>query len=136
MRALSTLTQLPTTKGQIKDYVEAVKNDILGGYINPLESAIILKSLEDVVKALRSDKDVKDYIWEEVNRHNEKTISFANAEIKKVNRRTYVFDGDAELEMLEDQEKEIKQLIKNRKELLKLDREPNVEEIMQINLAK
>jgi len=91
MNAISTLTILPKTKGEIKNYVEAVKTDILSGYVNPLESALLLKSFEDIVKALRSDDEIKRYIELEADKYTEKTIEFGGAKIAKSERTSYDF---------------------------------------------
>ncbi len=126
MRALSTLTQLPTTKSQIQTYVEAVKNDIIGGYIPAEESAIILKSFEDIIKALRGDKDIKEYLQDECEKYNEKTINYRNAQITKSSKATYDFNNcqDSVWNDLKNEEAQIKAALKGRETWLKTIKEP------------
>lgn len=91
MNAISTLTILPKSKTEIKNYVESVKADILSGYINPLESALLLKSFEDIVKSLRGDNEIKRCIELEADKYTEKTIDFGGAKIAKSERTSYDF---------------------------------------------
>lgn len=89
MNAISTLTILPQTKSDIDNYVQLLKADILSGYINPLKSALMLKSFEDILKALKSDEEIKRYIREESDKYTEKTIDFEGAKLSKQDRQSY-----------------------------------------------
>lgn len=122
-RAISTLTQLPTSGTQITEYVTQLKNDIIGGYIPATESAIIIKSFEKIIEELKKDKDVKDYLYSECEKYQEKTIEVNGAQIQKTSRTTYDFSRDEEYSMLKDQERELKAMIKARETILKVDRE-------------
>lgn len=124
--ALSTLTILPTTKSGIDNYVEQVKNDILSGYIKPELTAIVLKSFEDIVKALRADKDIKEFIQDACDLHNEKTFEYGDAKFTKSERPTYDFKAceDPEWLNLSMQEMKIKGAKKTREDWLKKLNEP------------
>jgi len=89
--ALSTLTNLPTTRSQIADYVELVKNDILSGYVKPELAAIMLKSFEEIVKSLRSDNEIKDHIQDACDLHCEKSFEYGDTKFTKSERPTYNF---------------------------------------------
>jgi hypothetical protein len=121
MNAISTLTILPKTKAEITSYVEAIKQDILSGYTNPLESAIMLKSFEDIVKALRLDTEIKRYIEFETEKYTEKTIEYAGAKIAKSERTSYQFENcnDSLLNELVMKKTQIDAEIKGREAWLK-----------------
>lgn len=89
--AISTLTNLPTTRTQIADYVELVKNDILSGYVKPEVAAIMLKSFEEIVKSLRADKDIKDHIQDACDLHCEKSFEYGDVKFTKTERPKYDF---------------------------------------------
>jgi hypothetical protein len=118
-RALSTLTQLPTTATQIKSYTTALKDDILSGYIPGEESAIILKSFEEILKALKSDPEIKKYLQNECEKYTEKTIDYKGAKITKSQRKVFDYSSDDEWSELKEQEKDVKAYIKSREEILK-----------------
>lgn len=89
--AISTLTNLPTTKSQINDYVEAVKNDILSGYIKPEVAAITLKAFEEIVKGIRGDKEIKDFIQDACDLYAGKSFEFGDTKFTKSERPNYHF---------------------------------------------
>lgn len=122
-RALSTLTQLPTTGNSIKVYTDALKNDILSGYIPGEESAIIIKSFDSILKALKDDNDIKEYLQSECEKYTEKTIDYKGAKITKASRTVYDYSSDEEYSELKEQEKDIKAYIKSREEILKRNRD-------------
>lgn len=122
-RSLSTLTQLPTTSTQIKSYQKSIKDDILSGYIPAEESAIIIKSLEEIVKGLKADVEIKEYIQDSADKYNEKTFEYKGAKLTKSERTTYDFSSDEEYSELKEQEQDIKSYIKAREEILKRNRD-------------
>ena len=126
MNAISTLTILPKTKGEINNYVNAVKADILSGYINPLESALLLKSFEDIVKSLRGDSEIKRCIEMEADKYTEKTIEFAGAKISKSERTAYGFEncGDSVWNELTMKKAQIDAELKGRETWLKTITKP------------
>lgn len=89
--AISQLTNLPTTRTQIADYVDLVKSDILSGYVKPEVAAIMLKSFEEIVKSLRADKDIKEHIQDACDLHAEKSFEFGDTKFSKSERPTYNF---------------------------------------------
>lgn len=121
MNAISTLTILPKSREDIDKYVRLVKEDILNGYINPLESAIMLKSFEEIVKALRSDEQIKAYIDNEADRYGSKTFDFNGAKIGVSDRTSYSFDdcGDSIWNDLNAKMAQLKAEIKGRENWLK-----------------
>lgn len=121
MNAISTLTILPKSKTEIDNYVGLVKEDILSGYINPLESAIMLKSFEEIVKALRQDDDIKAYIDSEADKYGSKNIEFHGAKICVSDRTSYDYANcnDSVWSELNDKLNQLKSEIKGRENWLK-----------------
>jgi hypothetical protein len=74
--ALSTLANLPSTKVQIKTFVEKAKEEILSGQYDPLQVEVVLKAFEETVKALRDDKDIKDQLSDEVSKYEKSFVKF------------------------------------------------------------
>ncbi|MFZ7121742.1 MAG: hypothetical protein ACOWWH_12450 [Eubacteriaceae bacterium] len=136
-RSIATLTQLPTTKTEIETYVSSLKNDIIGGYISAEESALILKSFEEVITQLKKDEDIKSYLYSELEKYTEKTVKYQGCEITKASRTIYDYSSDEEYASLKEQEQEIKQYIKAREIILKGGNFPSkTSEYLTIKLAK
>ena len=91
--ALSTIRLLPATKKELKTYKEKVKTEVLSGQYNALEVAGMLKAMEELTKALRSDGEIKTAIQEEAGKYPEKTIDYGNFKITKADRRKKDFSG-------------------------------------------
>ena len=130
MNAISTLTVLPTSKTDIEKYVNLIKEDILSGYINPLETALMLKSCEDIVKALRADEEIKQCIELEADKYSEKTIEFRGAKIGKSDKTTWDF-SNCEDSIYNDLTSRINQLTaekKGREMWLKTIKTPTVDQ--------
>ena len=93
--ALSLFNQLPSTKNQIDDFCNLVKQSVLAGNENPLTISVQLKAIEEVVKKLRGDKDIQACIDDEVSRNGNK-IEWAGATIQIRNSPKYRYDYDNE----------------------------------------
>lgn len=145
--ALSHITVLPATKSEIKNFVEKAKLEICNGVNNPLQINIALKCIEEMVKALRSDPDVKDAIQYELDKYAEKSFDAFGATLTKTSRTDYDFTtcGDPVYADLVNQADKLKAMIKAREELLKTGIDPatgetfappktSTSEILQIKL--
>lgn len=66
MKPAKVITELPVTKNEINDLFLAAKKSIMDGDTSPLKFAVQIKALEELVKALRADKDIRDCIISEV----------------------------------------------------------------------
>lgn len=93
MNAISTITVLPRTSTEVAAYVESVKNEFLSGYVNPLDFAVHLKSMEEIVKQLRADIEIRRAIEDEADKYTEKTIDYSGVKIAKSERKSYSFEG-------------------------------------------
>src|SRR5574343_97209 len=107
MNAISTLTIMPQSKSEIAAYISQVKEQILSGYIDGCETAIMLKSLEDTIKTLRGDEDIKRFIMQEAEKYG-KSFEFKGAKFSISGRKTYDFVEDSEWFVLNTQIEELK----------------------------
>jgi hypothetical protein len=121
MKAISTLTIMPTTKAEITNYVRNIKESVLSGDYDLLEFAKILKSLETIVATLRKDTNIKDAIESDLDNYNEKTFDYLGCKFQKRETPSYDFSAceDSEYDMLENESNRINIALKARKEFLK-----------------
>jgi len=120
------ITKFPSTKVGVIDFVQQTKNVILSGSENPIKIAIQLKSLEEIVKLLRTDNEVQDLILDQALKQGEKTFSIYGAEISIREMGTkydYSICNDALLGGLYGQLNLLKRQIKDRETMLKTIKE-------------
>lgn len=120
-KAISTLTVLPTTKAQISDYINQVKQSILSGEYDLLNIAKVLKSLGTIAETLLKDEEIKEAIQDEADKWHEKTFEHVNCKFQKRETANYDFSicEDSELTMLENEKRRIDAAVKARKDFLK-----------------
>lgn len=118
---LITLRNFPKTKKDREVFVAEAAELILSGEQNPLEYEIMLKNLEETIKDIRKNSDVKSAISNEAYKYHEKTFEFKGAKITKTQRTAYDFASceDSTWEMLQSEKKRIDQEIKDREAFLK-----------------
>lgn len=80
MKTISVLRLMPTTRDELDSFFKKTKNNILSGSINQVEIAVILKGMEEVVKKLRTDPEIEEYILDEVSKHGKK-CNYGGAEL-------------------------------------------------------
>lgn len=115
---LQLFKQIPATHKQIDEVVQNTKELILSGNYNPLDLEIQLKSLEETIKRIRSDNDIKDYVAEEVNKEPDKSFRRGSVMITKGQRKTYDYSSDKQWLELKSQETEIAEFRKSREKQL------------------
>ena len=128
MEAIQTITILPSTKTELANYMQSVKESILNGYISAEKSAIQLKAMENIIDGLKKDPEIKAYFLAEFSKHGAK--SFENgAKFSLSTRKTWDFDdcNDSKYNELTSQLEAIKSQLKEREEFLKLLKEPMAE---------
>jgi hypothetical protein len=89
MNALSTLSEMPLTKAECKTFANMAIEEILSGERNPIQIEIQLKALEETIKLIRENEQVKRCLQTEAEKYTEKTFQFQNAEISKMSRSNY-----------------------------------------------
>lgn len=121
MKAINTLTILPTTLAHIEDYVSQVKQSVLSGDYDLLEFAKILKSMETIISYLKKDAEISEAIKDDSDKWSEKTFDYSNCKFQKRETPNYDFSAceDSELIMLENEASRINIALKARKEFLK-----------------
>jgi hypothetical protein len=125
MEALSLLKNLPISKSGVEDIVNAAVDDILSGRQNPLMIAIKLKAMEDIIKAIRANQDVKDFTMNEADIPDHgKTFDFMGAKITIAEQSKYDFSTDKQWTEMNNEINLKKDILKIRENTLKsLDKE-------------
>jgi hypothetical protein len=113
MSALAYLKQLPETKEQITLFTTKAINEILSGVHNPLSVDVMLKAMEETIKIIRKNAEVKEYILAEVNRYGEKSFDFGTARITKKDAVTYKYDHCSKWVELKSQLQELEATMKS-----------------------
>ena len=90
MEALSVIRLMPESKEQVKSFVELAVNQILSGEVNAAEIAVYLKTMEDVVKGIRDNRDIKDMLIDEVG----DKLEIGNAALTVVETSKYNYTDD------------------------------------------
>lgn len=120
MKAMSVMTLMPSNEKEINSFVEMVKNEVIEGNRNPLELAVLLKSLEEVCKRIKEDERVKSAIRNEAEKYGQKNFEDygASIQIRDGGKWDYSECNDPELERLVKVQEETKDQIKAREKVL------------------
>ncbi len=95
MEALSLLNNLPISKTGVDEIVNTAIESILSGKQNPLEIAIKLKAMEDIIKSIRASQDVKDFTLDTAEKTGSKSFDFNGARITIAEVSKYDYSVDA-----------------------------------------
>ena len=121
MNALETITSLPCTWEDITSFVHKVKEEILSGEHDPLTIEVHLKAMEETIKCLRSDTEIKEAAIKAALMYGEKKFSFHGVDMQVRDAGVsydYASTGDSEWAILEAQVKEISEKKKAREKYL------------------
>lgn len=110
MKKSSVMALMPTTKTSLKEFINGAKEEILNGYSEPLEVAIQLKAMEDIIKSLRSDPEIKEMIIEEAEKYGKTFEKFGTK---------FTLRQSVRYEYNDQQVKDWEEKIKSRKAMLK-----------------
>ena len=116
MSALEIFEKVPKTKEDINDCVATIKEEFLNGTIEDILAAdLFLKKIEELVKGVREDKEIKAVVLQELEKYPEKTVKIHGCEITKVSRSAWQYDlcGDKDLYQLEQIKKDADDQIKS-----------------------
>lgn len=122
---LSVINLFPSTKEQIKSFVNATVNEVKCGNINALELKSKLKFIEKVAEEI--DKQTKEDQLKERQKYQEKIVELYGAKIEVAELGTkYDFSncGDKDWEYLDIQLRELSELKKEREAFLKTIKKP------------
>jgi len=123
MTPASVIRLMPESKEQIAVFVNSAVDQILSGQVNSLEAALYLKAMEDVVKGIRENKDVKESIRFDLL-ESDGRATIGNATVAIVDRSVYDYSADLHWSDLDKQIRKLSELRKSREQLLqKLEKE-------------
>lgn len=122
MNALAAIKLLPQTKAQITNFVRIAKEEILSGDYNPLEVDLRFKAIEEIIKTIRGDDEIKEMVILEAEKYPEKTVKVFGCEVQKRSSSTYNFKycNDSKLEELQAIADQANKNLKDRQDLLKV----------------
>lgn len=123
--ALSTLSALPLTKGEIDRFSKMAISEILSGEANPLKVYLQFKAIANTIDLINKDKKVKNAIIEEASKYEGKTFEAMGANITISTKTNYDYSVCnfekynklvKEKEELEEQIAELQNFLKTVKE--------------------
>jgi hypothetical protein len=116
------ITGLPTSVSQRITFVEKFTAELEAGYIEPETTAISLKAMEELVKALRANPRIRDIMADAVNKHPEKTFEYQGAKFEKAETGVsydYTVCQSSVWKRLKEESDKAIQALKNQEEFLK-----------------
>ena len=120
--ALSTLSVLPSNRDQIKTFSRMLKDEIMGGNVDPLKTLVHLKFIEKMLADILKDEEL-DYLFvkELDNYGKEKVVEIAGAKLSLMEAGTrydYEASGDPKWFDLKKQSTEASERLKEREKFL------------------
>lgn len=114
MKELTLFKETPVTKAEQAAFAAGMVQMIVSGEIDPLKADIRLKSIEEVVKAVRTNKDVQASVIDEAEKYG-KTSDHHGVTITVASRATKDFSGiDHVLDSMYEELERLKAAIKAR----------------------
>ena len=112
MNSLEKLSKGLATKKSKANFIQECKDEILSGNVNPLQTEVYLKNLADIIKKIREDKDVKEYVMAEAEK-NGKTFDFQGNKIVVSSKRTFDYSkcGHSEYDRIVARKKELENFL-------------------------
>lgn len=111
---------MPCTWDEITSFVHKVKAEILSGEYNPLAIEISLKAMEETIKCLRGDEEIRKQVLDEAAKY-EKNFEFngVKMQVREAGvKYDYASSGDSEWAILDAQVKELTEAKKKREKFL------------------
>ena len=119
--ALTVINTMPSTYDEIHNFIYKAKQELLSGDYNPLDIEIQLKAMEEVIKQLRADGDIKTAVIAEAEKHG-KSFEYRGCKLSIREggvKYDYASTGDSTWAMLDAEAKGIAEQKKAREEFLK-----------------
>jgi len=113
---------MPQGKAAKQELEQKIKNMYLSGDVDPLQVEIGVKGVEEAVKAIRKDYEVRDAVMSALSMYNEKTVELIGAQVTKKNmpaRYDFSGCGDPQYDRLNEQMQRLKEQLKDRENFLK-----------------
>lgn len=120
--AISTLSVLPSNRDQIKTFSRMLKDEIMGGSVDPLKTLVHLKFIEKMLADILKDEELDNLFVKELDNYGkEKVVEIAGAKLSLMEAGTrydYEASGDPKWFDLDKQAKEIAERKKEREKFL------------------
>jgi PIN domain nuclease of toxin-antitoxin system len=103
LRALNVINTMPSTYMEISNFVLKAKSEMLSGNYNPLDIEIQLKAMEECIKMLRADDDIRLSVMKEAEKYG-KSFDYRGCKmcVKEVGvKYDYAATGDSTWAMLQ-----------------------------------
>lgn len=120
IKALSTIADAPITYVEIGNLIHFMKQELLSGDYNPLDVELKLKAMEETIKQLRSDEEIRAFVLSEAEKYG-KSFEWRGAKmsIREVGvKYDYAATGDSEWAILDAQIRELTEKKKAREKFL------------------
>jgi hypothetical protein len=126
MNALSHLQVLPMTIEERLAFINQAVDEITSGERNPIETYILLNSVEELATKIRRHPAVKEATIRELTKYGQRTVDFGRFEVQIQERKQYDFSQccDSEWEELDAQIMTLTEKRKEREAMLKNLTEP------------
>lgn len=121
MNALTVINTMPSTDVEISNFIRKAKGEMLSGLYNPLDIEIQLKAMEECIKRLRADNDIKEAVINEALKHSDKQFEWRGAKIQVREGGVsydYAGTGDSEWAILKEEESQVIEKRKARERFL------------------
>ena len=119
METLQKIQSLPASKDGIQLFVDTTIDRIIAGDLDPLQLAPSLKAMEEIVKGIRENKDVKNVMMGMIEEMGEKKVQYGNATISIVETGRLDYSGDPVWDGIKKEEERCATIRKQREEILK-----------------
>lgn len=122
MSALAIFKGIPTTKADIEVCVNNFIEEMLSGDYSALEIDLHLKKVEEIVKTIRENKEVKLAVMNELHLYPEKNVMINGCEVTKKSTSSWNYDlcNDSVLFKLQKEAEEINKALKDRQIFLQM----------------
>lgn len=120
LHALTLFGAVPRTYDEIHNFVYKAKKELLSGDFNPLDVEIQLKAMEEVIKQLRGDDEIKSAVIAEAEKYG-KSFDYRGCKISIREGGVsydYAATGDSSWAMLDAEAKALSEQKKNREKFL------------------
>lgn len=121
LSAMGVMNLMPSNKEQVARFVDIISEQAIDGYVDPIQLAVQLKTMEEVVSRLRKDKRIVDIILSEIDKYGKKA-SYQGAEVtvrENGTRYDYSVCQDSEHDQLVSDIERLTARLKEREAFLK-----------------
>ena len=120
--AIGTLSVLPSNRDQIKTFSRMLKDEIMGGNVDPLKTLVHLKFIEKMLADILKDEELDNLFVKELDNYGkEKVVEIAGAKLMQTEvgtRYDYEASGDPKWFDLKKQSTEASERLKEREKFL------------------